>query len=49
MKYYVTSNKKYRYVKVYNILKKMNENSNALSRYVSDLVYKFIVQKKKEP
>ena len=49
MKYYVTSNKKYRYVRVYNILRKINENSNALSRFVSDLVDKFIVQRGNRP
>ncbi len=47
MKYYVTSNKKYRYVRVYNVVKKMYENSNMLSRFVSDLVDKFIIQRKK--
>jgi len=48
MKYYVTLNKKYQYVRVYNILKKINDSSNRLSRAVASLVDRYLLKKKKE-
>lgn len=47
MKYYVTENKKYSYVKVYRIVKRINENTNSISRAVSAAVDRFILKKKK--
>ena len=47
MKYYVTLNKKYNYVKVYRVIKRINENTNSLSRAVAAMVDRFILKKKK--
>jgi hypothetical protein len=47
MKYYVNLNKKYSYVKVYRVIKKINENTNSLSRAVSGMVDRFILKRKK--
>ncbi len=46
MKYAVAVNRKYQYVKVYNIVKKMNESNNPLSRAASNLVERFLLKKK---
>ncbi len=48
MKYYVTVNKKYRYVKVYGILKRPHENTNKISKYFSAFIDKMIAKQKKE-
>jgi hypothetical protein len=48
MQYYITINKKYRYVKVYKIIRKINENTNRISKSVSSFMDR-IVLKKKEP
>lgn len=47
MKYFVTINKKYQYVKVYNILKKTSERVNPLSKAVSSFVEKLVTKKAK--
>ena len=46
MKYSVTVNRKYQYVKVYNIVKKINENTNALSKAASRFVDRFFLKRK---
>jgi hypothetical protein len=48
MKYYVTINKPYKYVRVYNIVKKLEENRGALSRWASNFVEKLFAVKKSE-
>lgn len=48
MRYIVTINRKYQYIKVYNTLKKVNESSNPLSRAVSAFVDK-LMRKNKAP
>ncbi len=45
-KYYVTVNKKVKYVKVYKILKKVNQNSNLVSDLMLKFVDKYILKKK---
>ncbi|MCL5239054.1 MAG: hypothetical protein M1286_01100 [Candidatus Marsarchaeota archaeon] len=46
MRYAVAVNRKYQYVKVYNILKRINENTNPLSRAASRFVERFLLKKK---
>ncbi|MDE1854800.1 MAG: hypothetical protein KGH57_00560 [Candidatus Micrarchaeota archaeon] len=46
MKYFVAVNRKYQYVKVYNVIKKINENTNALSKATSRFIDKFLLKKK---
>jgi xanthine dehydrogenase iron-sulfur cluster and FAD-binding subunit A len=46
MKYYVSINKPFRNIKVYKIIKRVNENTNAISRAFAKLVDKYIVKKK---
>jgi len=46
MKYYVSINKRVRNVRVYRIVKKVNENTNSISRFVSKLVDKYIAKRK---
>ncbi|MGA3020781.1 MAG: hypothetical protein ABSD68_02430 [Candidatus Micrarchaeales archaeon] len=48
MQYYITVNKKYRYVKVYNVIRNINENSNRISKLVSSFVDRVFL-KRKEP
>ena len=48
MKYAATVNKKYRYVKVYKIVKKINESTDPLSRFTASLVERFLLKKKEE-
>lgn len=45
MKYYVTVNKKYHYIKVFGVLKKINENVNPLSRAVASFIDKMIAKR----
>lgn len=45
MKYYVTVNKKYHYVKVFGVLKKTSGNVNPLSRAVASFVDRLIAKK----
>jgi hypothetical protein len=46
MKYLVTINRKYQYIKVYNVLKKMNESTNALSRGMASFINGLLNKKK---
>ncbi|MDE1873664.1 MAG: hypothetical protein KGI04_00905 [Candidatus Micrarchaeota archaeon] len=48
MKYLVTINRKYQYVRVYNVLKKMNESTNPLSKAAERLIGRFVLKKKGE-
>lgn len=48
MIYAVTVNRKYQYVKVFKILKKMNESTNPLSKAAEKLIGRFILKKKGE-
>ncbi|MGC8538312.1 MAG: hypothetical protein ACP5MK_00370 [Candidatus Micrarchaeia archaeon] len=43
--YYATVNKKFEYVKVYRIVKKVNENTNSISRLMQKLVDKYLYKK----
>jgi len=45
MKYYVSINKKVRNIKAYRIIKKVNERTNKFSKFVADLVDKYIAKK----
>jgi len=45
MKYNVAINKRYQYIKVYTVLKKMQGNTNALSKLVSEMVEKYLIKK----
>ncbi len=47
MKYYVAINKKYQYVKVYSMLKRVNETSNPFSRAVASLIDKYFLKREK--
>ncbi|VVB77331.1 Uncharacterised protein [uncultured archaeon] len=47
MKYYVTVNKRYHYIKVYGVLKKVNESTDPLSRAFASLVQKMFTKKPK--
>lgn len=48
MKYYVSINKKVRNIRVYRIIKRVNENTNNVSRFVAKLIDKYISKKKGE-
>lgn len=45
MKHYVTVNKKYHYVKVFGVLKRINENVNPLSRAVASFVDRLMARR----
>ncbi len=45
MKYEVVINKKFAYVRTYKILKSVNQNTNVLSKFVQNLVDKYIEKK----
>ena len=45
MKYEVTVNKKYHYIKVFGVLKKINENVNPLSKAVASFIDKLVVKR----
>jgi len=47
LKYLATVNKKFRYVKVYNVVKRVNQSSNAASDFMEKFVDKYILKKKK--
>lgn len=47
MKYLATVNKRFRYVKVYNITKRVNQNSNAVSDLMQKFVDKYILKRKR--
>jgi hypothetical protein len=46
MRYAVAINRKYQYVKVYKIVRKINENTNALSKAASRFMDRFLLKKK---
>ena len=46
MRYSVSINRKYQYVKVYNILKKVNENMNPVSKAAARFVDRLFSHKK---
>ncbi len=48
MRYYVTVNKKYKYVRVYDITKRTNESTNRISKYVTSLINKFLLKQGNE-
>jgi hypothetical protein len=48
MQYYITINKKYRYVKVYKMIKKINENTNKISKSVSSFIDRLVLKKESE-
>jgi hypothetical protein len=47
MEYKVTLNKKFKYVKIYNVKKKVNENTNAVSQFMQRFVDKYILKTSK--
>ena len=47
MKYDVTVNKKYHYVKVFGVLKRINGNVNPVSRALASLVDKWMAKRVK--
>jgi len=48
MRYYISINRRYQYIKVYNVLKRVNENTNAISKMVSSFVERFVLKNKKD-
>jgi hypothetical protein len=48
MKYNVTVNKKYRHVKVYRIIKRLNGNANPLSAAFASMVDRFVSSRSKK-
>lgn len=40
MEYHVNRNRRFRYIKVYRIVKKAHDNTNALSRMFADFINK---------
>ncbi len=46
MRYLVSINRKYQYVKVYNILKKVNENVNPISKAAARFMDRLLSKKK---
>ena len=48
MKYYVSINKRVRNIRVYRIVKKVNENTNSISRFIAKLVDKYIAKRKEQ-
>jgi hypothetical protein len=47
MRYSISVNKKYKYIKIYNILKRPNENTNKISKAVSAFLEKMLTPKEK--
>lgn len=47
VKYSATVNKKFRYVKVYKIVKRVNQNTNAVSQFMEKFVDKYILKRNK--
>lgn len=47
MEYKIAVNKKFKYVKIYNIKKKVNENTNAVSQFMQRFVDKYILKTQK--
>jgi len=48
MRYNVTVNKKYRHVRVYRVVKRMNESTNPLSNAFASLVDRLVSSKAKK-
>jgi len=48
MKYYVSINKRVRNIRVYRIVKKVNENTNIISKFIAKLVDKYIAKGKEQ-
>ncbi|MEM0086891.1 MAG: hypothetical protein QW774_03520 [Candidatus Micrarchaeaceae archaeon] len=48
MKYFVTINKRVTYVKVYNVIKRVNTNTNFLSNKLQSLIDKLAKKNKAE-
>ncbi len=48
MKYYVTVNKKYRYVRVFDILKRPHESTNKVSKWFSAFIDKMVAKQQKK-
>ncbi|MDE1762402.1 MAG: hypothetical protein KGH59_04460 [Candidatus Micrarchaeota archaeon] len=46
MKYLATVNKRVRYVKVYRIIKRANQSTNALSAAFEKIVNKYVLKRK---
>jgi hypothetical protein len=46
MKYYASINKRVRNVRIYRIVKKVNENTNSISRFIAKLADKYIAKRK---
>lgn len=47
MKYFVIVNKEYRYIKIFNVLKKIHESGNPASKAFASFVEKLIPKKSK--
>lgn len=47
LKYLATVNKRFRYVKVYNIVKRVNQNTNAISELMEKFVDRYILKRKR--
>jgi len=47
MKYFVTVNRRYHYVKVFSVLKRINEKTNPVSRAFASLVERLVSNNKK--
>ena len=48
MRYNAVVKRQFRYIKVYNIKKSVKESQNAVSKYVSSLIEKYITKKKSD-
>ncbi len=46
MRYSAIVRKQFRYIKVYNIRKSIKSEQNALSKYVSSLIDRYIIKRK---
>ena len=46
MKYYASINKRVRNVRIYRIVKKINENTNSISRFIAKIMDKYIAKRK---
>lgn len=48
MEYKVAVKKRFKYMKVFNVSKRINDNSNALSRAMQAFVEKYVLKKSEE-
>jgi hypothetical protein len=44
MKYSISVKKQFRYIKTYKVIKRVNDQSNAISRFISGLLDKYVVK-----